>query len=158
MKKIEELRRMLGDSWIPTIYEQKVRKRRTRAVSLPVPPKINDAEILFTLLGIELRLGKRRIPCPDLATARYLQVFARLGCASVAVPYDITQISPLADELEVAWQRLGLAADELSKDQTSASRARLLAAAAKEVREAVSATGAGDAMPEFRRSTRQKRS
>jgi hypothetical protein len=156
MKKTEELRRLLENSWIPAIYEQKVRKRRTRAVQLPVPAKLNHAEILFTLLGIELRVAKRRIPCPDLATARYLQVFARLGCPTVAIPYDITQISPLADELEVAWQRLGLMADHLT-DESLNARSRLISSAVKEIREAVGAAGAGDTMPEFRKSTRQSR-
>jgi hypothetical protein len=28
---------------------------------------------------------------PDLATARYLAIFARVGCQAVAVPYDITK-------------------------------------------------------------------
>ena len=52
------------------------------------------------MLGIELKVANRRLLCPDLATARYLSVFARLGCDVIAVPYDITQISRIADELE----------------------------------------------------------
>jgi len=102
------IRSGLGELWIPAIYEAKVRTQRTRAISMPIPGRENEAEILHTLLGIELKVGKRRIACPDLATARYLRVFARLGCGTVAIPYDITKVSPLADELEVAWQRLKL--------------------------------------------------
>jgi hypothetical protein len=157
MKKSEDLRLRLGDSWIPTIYEQRVRKLRTRTAFLPVAPKLNSAEILFTLLGIELKVGKRRFPCPDLATARYLQVFARLGCPEVAIPYDITQISPLADEFEVGWQRMLLVVDEITKGASGAAGSRLLSIAAKEVREAVKTIGSGRVMPDFPESTLQRR-
>lgn len=150
MKKTEKLRRLLEDSWIPAIYEQKVRGKRTRAVQLPVAPKLNETEILFTLLGIELKTGKRRLPCPDLATARYLRVFARMGCASVAIPYDITQTSPRADELEVAWQRLILMVDELTLDAPAATRSRLLSAVVKEIRNQIATIGAGVTMPRFK--------
>lgn len=154
MTKADNVRKLLNEQWIPAIYEQKVRRRRTRAVQLPVAMKLNSAEILFTLLGIELKIGRRRIPCPDLATARYLQVFARLGCAAVAVPYDITQISPLADELEVAWQRLILLIESVEKDRSK--RARLRSSLIRQIRDAVDAAGAGGAVPEFRQSTRQR--
>ncbi|MEO7672752.1 MAG: hypothetical protein ABIU09_01575, partial [Pyrinomonadaceae bacterium] len=69
----------LGDNWIPGIYRQKVRTQRTRSFTMDVPERENAAEILHTLLGIELKVGKRRFSCPDLATARYLRVFARIG-------------------------------------------------------------------------------
>ena len=69
-------------------------------------------EIQHTLLGVELKLGRKRLLCPDLATARYLSVFARLGCQDVALPYDITKISQLADELESSWYRMLLLAEQ----------------------------------------------
>lgn len=139
----------LQDTWIPAIYREKVRTQRTRSYEMEVPERENAAEILFTLLGIELKVGRRRFACPDLATARYLSVFARVGCREVAIPYDITKISVLADELEVALQRLLLLIDSNSK-ATPQARGRVRSALLRQVRNELSEIGAGEKMPEFK--------
>src|SRR3982751_4021897 len=149
MNKTEKIRSQLGADWSPTIYEKKVRSLRTRAVAMQIPARGNTAEILHTLLGIELKVGNRRIACPDLATARYLQVFARLGCARVAIPYDITKISPLADELETAWQRMLLLLGVESKHNTPTVASRLRSSLVREIRQSIQSVGAGEMMPEF---------
>src|SRR5215211_5489723 len=95
-----EISRQLGDQSIAAIYRDKILSQRTRQYELRAPQKGSTVEVLHTLLGIELKIANRRLLCPDLATARYLSVFARLGSDVVAVPYDITQISRIADELE----------------------------------------------------------
>src|SRR3712207_6239102 len=100
-----EIAATLSEEWLPHLYETKIRSQRTRAINLDVPERENAAHIQHTLLGIELKVGKHRFACPDLATARYMRVFARLGCPAFAIPYDITKISGAADELETAWQR-----------------------------------------------------
>lgn len=156
MIKITKIRSDLGELWIPVIYEKKVRSQRTRAVAMAIPARENRVEIFYTLLGIELKAGKQRIACPDLATARYLRVFARLGCQKIAVPYNITKISPLADELETAWQRAILLLEIASKDISAVAASRLRSALVKEIRNAIDAVGAGDIMPEFKQSTRQR--
>lgn len=139
----------LADEWIPTIYADKIRTQRTRAVEMEIPERENQAEILYTLLGIELKVGKRRIGCPDLATARYLRVFARIGCRKVAVPYDISKISVIADELETAWQKALL----IVANEPPRTRSALI----KTMRTEINDAGAGEAMPEFKQSTRQRR-
>ncbi len=146
----------LRDAWIPAIYRDKVRTQRTRSYEMEIPERENLPEILFTLLGIELKVGKRRFACPDLATARYLMVFARLGCRSVAVPYDITKISVLADELEVAWQKLALTHEESIRGKLPQVVGRSRAALIKKVRAEVVEIGAGEKMPEFKKSTKQR--
>lgn len=156
MTKTGRIRNNLGELWIPTIYEKRVRTQRTRAVEMAIAARENRAEIFYTLLGIELKAGKTRIACPDLATARYLRVFARLGCRRVAVPYNITKVSPLADELETAWQRAVLLLEMASKERSPASASRLRSALVREIRDAVEQIGAGDIMPEFKQSTRQR--
>src|SRR4030095_13292442 len=95
-----------GDQLISVIYRDRVRAIRTRSYRLDAPVNRTDVEIMHTLLGVELKIGKRRLLCPDLAMARYLSVFARLGVAEVATPYDITQVSRLADDLESSWYRM----------------------------------------------------
>ena len=93
--------------------------------------------------------------CPDLATARYLAVFARLSCRRVAIPYDITRISHIADELESSWHRMLLLSDMLAADRSSAFRARLRQALIAKVRDEIEKAGAGALMPEFNQSSKQ---
>ncbi len=142
---------------ISRIYAEKVRSQRTRSFHLDIPQRENQAEILFTLLGIELRVGKRRFACPDLSTARYLRVFARLGCRDVAIPYDITKISYIADELEMAWQTLNLRLNESAADSAPRSASRQRSSLIKEIREQIAELGAGSVMPEFNQNTKQRK-
>jgi len=146
---VTQIRRQLKEEWIPSLYRLRVRSGRTRRISLPIPKRENRPEILHTLLGIELKVGGRRFACPDLATARYLLVFARIGCNEVAVPYDISKLSVIADELETAWQKTNL----LMRDSPAASRRKVLAS----IRDQIADIGAGNAMPEFNTKTRFKR-
>jgi hypothetical protein len=94
--------------------------------------------------------------CPDLATARYLAIFARAGCAAVAIPYDITRISLLADELESSWHRMLLLADSLIGDRGEAFAARIRRLLIGKVRDEISTAGAGTRIPEFNQSTKEK--
>jgi hypothetical protein len=157
MEIASQIRDQLKENWLPVIYRDKIRTLRTRAVRLDVPERENSsAEIQHTLLGVELKTGKKRLSCPDLSTARYLQVFARLGCPEIAVPYDITKISTLADELESSRQRTLLLFEEAAKEKPASVRGRLRSALIKEIRQQIAEVGAGDLMPEFRQSTRQR--
>ncbi|HVF45103.1 MAG TPA: hypothetical protein VM936_18905 [Pyrinomonadaceae bacterium] len=147
--------RMRGD-WPPAIYRERVLAMRTRSHAVPAATRSARVEVQHTLLGIELQVGRRRVSCPDFATARYLSVFARAGVSEVAVPYDITKISSLADELEAAWQRMLLLADHLSEGRAGTFRARVRAAVAKEAKREIEEAGAGAAVPQFRQTTRQR--
>ena len=142
----------LADEWLPCIYREKVRSQRTRSYHLEIPVRENRAEIQYTLLGIELKVGKRRFACPDLATARYLRVFARIGAPDFAVPYDISQISGIADELETAWQRTVVLTEAKASGGASALRSVI-----KIMRAEIRSIGPGDAMPLFDRETRQRK-
>jgi hypothetical protein len=95
--------------------------------------------------------------CPDLATARYLAVFARAGCAAIAIPYDITRISRLADELESSWHRMLLLADKLTANRGDAFGTRVRGLLIGKVRAEIDRAGAGTRIPEFHQSTKQGR-
>jgi len=137
----------MGESWLPRIYRERILTMRTRAYEFPALPKRATPRIHHTLLGIELKAGRRRMLCPDLPTARYLAVFARAGCHAVAIPYDITKISQVADELESSWHRMFLLLDDVTRDEKIRGRAgRLLAA---RVRDEIESAGAGARVPEF---------
>lgn len=152
-----EIKEKLNAEWLPEIYRTKVRSQRTRAHQLEVPRRENRALIQHTLLGVELKVGNKRFSCPDLSTARYLQIFARLGCQSVAVPYDITKISTLADELESAWQKILLLFEHAATEKTAPVKGRMRSVLIKEIREEIDEIGAGSLMPEFKQSTKQRK-
>jgi hypothetical protein len=146
----------LKSAWLPNIYRERVRKTRTRAYSFEQFKPGARIEIQHTLLGVELKIGSRRLLCPDLATARYLSVFARAGCKQVAVPYDITRISQLADELESSWHRMLLLVDHLAAQKSEAFRNRVKQLLLGTIREEVAEAGAGAPVPEFKHSTKQQ--
>jgi hypothetical protein len=151
-----EVARQLGDLCITSIYRDKVRSQRTRQYELRASTKKASVDVLHTLLGIELKIGNRRLLCPDLATARYLSVFARLGCEVIAVPYDITQISVIADELEASWHRMLLLVDHMTDGRSERLRARVRRCLIAETRETMISLGAGAKFPEFNSPTRQR--
>src|SRR5918912_1367124 len=121
----EEIKAELGEAWLPRFYRERIMPLRTRAYQLPQAKRSDEVAVQHTLLGVELKVGRKRLSCPDLATARYLAVFARLGVAAVAVPYDITRTSPLADALESSWQRMLLLIERGAGARTHAYAARV---------------------------------
>src|SRR6266849_2316043 len=146
----------LNSAWLPHIYRERVRKTRTRAYSFEkLKPKAR-VEIQHTLLGVELKIGQRRLLCPDLATARYLSGFARAGCEQAAMSYDITKISQLADELESSWHRMLLLVDHLASHTSEAFRNRIKKLLLAAIRDEVAAAGAGAPVPEFKQTTQQR--
>lgn len=153
---LEQIATQLSEAWLPRIYRERILNMRTRAYEFPSLPKSTLPEIHHTLLGIELKVGRRRMLCPDLATARYLAVFARIGCDAVAIPYDITKVSHVADELESSWHRMLLLADSVAGGRSSAFRARLRRLLIGKVRSEIDEAGAGARMPEFKKSTKQR--
>jgi hypothetical protein len=154
---VEDVKVALGEMWLPHIYRARVLPLRTRAHHLDVPAKENVVQIQHTLLGVELKVGRRRMLCPDLATARYLAVFARAGCSDVAVPYDITKISRLADELESGWHRMLLLIERAAATRPSAYGSRARSLLVREAREEIKGAGAGTAIPQFNQNTKQRR-
>ncbi len=134
-----EIQASLDSEWIPRIYRERVLSQRTRPFRLQTAHGNSKTRVSVehTLLGVELKIGRRRMLCPDLATARYLAVFARAGCIEIAVPYNITKISRLADELETSWERMMLLAteraDSMSRMLLSRVRLTLMANLRREI-------------------------
>ena len=155
----QEIIALLADCWLPRIYRERILKTRTRAYHFDSLPRAARVDIQHTLLGVELKVGRRRYFCPDLATARYLSVFARAACKDVAIPYDITQISCIADELESAWHRMLLLVDNNAnkKMASEAARARIRGLFIAKLRAEIGEAGAGAEVPQFKQSTRQRR-
>lgn len=153
---VAELNQQLGDQSIIAIYRDKILTQRTRSYELRAPRRKLRVEILHTLLGIELKVGSRRLLCPDLATARYLSVFARLGCEAIALPYDITHISCLADELESSLQRTLLLVEHLTLDRSERLRYSVARGVFSDIRRRIAGLGAGTKFPNFNQKTSQR--
>jgi hypothetical protein len=153
---VQKIQEQLGETWLPRIYRERILKLRTRSYQFENEKPSVRILIQHTLLGVELKVGRRRLLCPDLATARYLSVFARLGCKAVAVPYDITKISHLADELESSWYRMLLLVEQEARTESTRFRGRLRGLLLAKIRAEIEEAGAGTRVPEFRQSTKQR--
>ncbi len=156
-KYAQLIQEQLGESWLPRIYRERILKLRTRSYHFESAKPAARVDIQHTLLGVELKVGRRRLLCPDLATARYLSVFARLGCQDVAVPYDITKISHLADELESSWYRMFLLVEQETRAESTRFKARLRGLLIAKIRADINEAGPGTRVPEFRQTTKQRK-
>ncbi len=152
----EQVKAELRNTWLPLIYRDRVLQMRTRSYHFGPLPKKPVVIIQHTLLGVELKMGRRRLLCPDLATARYLAILARAGCEDVAVPYDITKTSPLADELESSWHRMLLLVDRNAATESDRFRSRVHGLLIAKLRAEVAAAGSGTKVPEFKQITKQR--
>jgi hypothetical protein len=153
----QKIEAQLGETWLPRIYRERIRKLRTRSYQFEKPSASVRVVIQHTLLGVELKVGRRRLLCPDLATARYLSVFAKIGSSAVAVPYDITKISQIADELESSWYRMLLLIEQEARAESPRFNARLRGLLLAKIRGEIEEAGAGARVPEFRQDTKQRR-
>jgi hypothetical protein len=121
----DRIQEELGEFWLPRVYQDQVLRLRTRPYQFANVNSSAPIQIQHTLLGVELKVGRKRLLCPDLATARYLSIFARLGSTDVALPYNITRISLLADQLESAWYRMLLLVDYHAASESERLRKRV---------------------------------
>lgn len=155
-RAVAEVKHLLGVLWLPRIYVENILTLRTRAVHIRPAARGENVEPHHTLLGIELKIGRHRHHCPDLATARYLAVWSRAGCSDVALPYDITRISQLADELESSWHRMLLLIAYISANRVTAFRSRVRIQLLGELQREVRVAGVGAAVPVFNQNTKQR--
>ena len=86
------------------LYTSQVLTRKTRTISLF--GRKSRPRLLDTFLGFELQAGRRRISCPDEATARYLRIFAEMGLPSVEIPYDLSVTLRILPSLEQSWSQI----------------------------------------------------
>jgi len=147
---VQQIQAKLGETWLPRIYRERILRLRTRSYHFEAANPKGRIVIQHTLLGVELKIGRRRLLCPDLATARYLSVFARVGVTDVAVPYDITKISHIADELDSSWYRMLLLVEQDAAKETPKFRGRVRGLLIAQIRAEIIAAGSGTRIPEFR--------
>ena len=89
---------------IEAIYRHRILGQRVRQVALL--GRKCQPRMMYTFLGYELKLGRKRLTCPDVSTARYLMIFAEIGLARVQIPYDPSQTARLLPELESCFAEI----------------------------------------------------
>lgn len=127
-------------------YRERVLRSRTRVVSL-LGRKCRP-QLLHTFLGFELKMGRKRITCPDMATARYLGLFAELGMPRIHIPYDPTETGRLLDEFERPLQKIKayLLEEKAEKKQRQRKTRRIYASIREKLRKGE--IGGRDASPQ----------
>ncbi len=88
-------------SRLVSLYRDGILPARTRRVYL-LGRKCTP-RLMKTFLGYELQMGRKRLTCPDMPTARYLRIFGEIGLASVLIPYEPNRTADLLPELEEAF-------------------------------------------------------
>jgi hypothetical protein len=71
------------------------------------------------------------------------------------VPYDITQISWLADELESSWHRMMLLIDHMTDGRSGRLKILVQRRLIGEARRAIDSLGPGSKFPEFNQASRK---
>ncbi|MGW8178836.1 MAG: hypothetical protein ACWGQW_08755 [bacterium] len=85
-------------------YRERVLENKTRKVALL--GRKCEPQIMYTFLGFEVKLGPKRLTCPDMTTARFLCIFGKLGMNSIEIPYDPTITASVLPLLEESLQRI----------------------------------------------------
>jgi len=98
-------------------YRERILGNKTRKVVLL--GRKCEPQIMYTFLGFEVKLGPKRLTCPDMTTARYLKVFGKLGMNSIEIPYDPTITAGVLPVLEGSLERIDgfLESGELENSQ-----------------------------------------
>ncbi len=89
---------------LKNIYADEVVIEKNR--SIPLWGRKCQPQIIYTLLGYEVKAGKKRITCPDTVTARYLSLFSELGLDAVRLPYDPTVTARIVPQLEAVMESI----------------------------------------------------
>lgn len=102
------------------IYRDRVLPLQTRRVTLL--GRKCKAVLMKTFLGYELQLGRKRITCPDLITARYLRIFAELGVRTIEIPYNPTRTASILPDLEESFATTQQIIQEEAGEKSDAKR------------------------------------
>ena len=85
-------------------FREEILRGKTRTVDLL--GRKCEPQLLYTFLGFEVKLGPKRLTCPDMTTARYLRIFGKLGMPAIEIPYDPTKTARVLPVLERSMERI----------------------------------------------------
>jgi len=105
-------------------YRKEVIPHPHRRVNLP-GRRCRAPRIITTLLGFELQIRDTRISCPDLATAEYLKIFARIGAPELLMPINPTITADILDEMTRIWEKFDAACRKMEAGGQKSKAGRL---------------------------------
>ena len=76
-----QVRADLNETWLPNIYRRRVRSKATRAYQFEGLGNNARVAIQHTLLGVELKAGRRRLLCRFSTTASYVLISSPVAVA-----------------------------------------------------------------------------
>jgi hypothetical protein len=96
-------------------FRKEILQGKTRTVRLL--GRKCEPQLLYTFLGFEVKLGPKRLTCPDMTTARYLRIFGKLGMPEIEIPYDPSKTAQVLPVLEESMEKIDrlLEAGELER-------------------------------------------
>jgi type I restriction enzyme M protein len=100
----------IGEDNLATFYKHRIAAVPCYSLDLPKPEK--PIKIENSLFGWRLKIGKKTIDCPNEAQARYLRVFAEMGCDQTLVPKDDAYLSSIVNQWESLFEKAQAALQE----------------------------------------------
>jgi len=100
----------IGEDNLATFYQHRIASVPCYSLDLPKPEE--PIKIENSLFGWRLKIGKKTIDCPSEAQARYLRVFAEMGCDQTLVPKDDAYLSSIVNQWETLFEKAQAALQE----------------------------------------------
>ena len=100
----------IGEDNLATFYKDRIATVPCYSLDLPKPEEPIEIENL--LFGWRLKIGKKAIDCSSEAQARYLRVFAEMGCDQTLVPKDDDYLSSIVNQWESLFEKAQAALQE----------------------------------------------
>jgi len=100
----------IGEDNLATFYKHRIAAVPCYGLDLPKPEE--PIKIENSLFGWRLKIGKKAIDCSSEAQARYLRVFAEMGCDQTLVPKDDAYLSSIINQWESLFEKAQAALQE----------------------------------------------
>jgi hypothetical protein len=100
----------IGEDNLATFYQHRIATVPCYSLDLPKPEEPIEIENL--LFGWRLKIGKKAIDCSSETQARYLRVFAEMGCDQTLVPKDDAYLSSIVNQWESLFEKAQAALQE----------------------------------------------
>jgi len=100
----------IGEDNLATFYKDRIATVPCYRLDLPKPEE--PIVIENSLFGWRLKIGKKAIDCSSEAQARYLLVFAEMGCDQTLVPKDDAYLSSIVNQWESLFEKAQAALQE----------------------------------------------
>jgi hypothetical protein len=100
----------IGEDNLAIFYKDRI--AAVPCYSFDLPKSEEPIKIENSLFGWRLKIGRKTIDCSSEAQARYLRVFAEMGCDQTLVPKDDAYLSSIVNQWESLFEKAQAALQE----------------------------------------------